>query len=73
MLNSCINGCNRVNVVVFGKIGSIPAKWWYSYKSGGIQAKVVVFGHSCCTRARVNVMGQGGFDWVKWLYSQKSC
>ena len=69
MLNSCQNGSNRVNVVVFGKSCCNRTKWWYSGKSGGIQRKVVVFGHSGCSRAKVVVMGQGGYIRAKWLYS----
>ena len=65
MLNSCRNGCNRVNVVVFGKSCCIRDKWWYSGKSGGIKEKVVVFEHSDYTRAKVVVMGQGCCIWVK--------
>ena len=61
MFNSCKNGCNTVNFVVFGKSGCIRTKWWYSSKSGGIQAKVLVSGHSGCTRVKM------GCNWAKML------
>ena len=44
--------CNRVKVVVFGKVvvvgqsGCVPAKWLYSDKTGCIKAKRLCSGKS---------------------------
>ena len=67
------SGCIRANVVVYGKIASIPAKWlyfgkvvefsqkWlYSGKSGCIRAKVVVFWEKRLYFDKVVVFGQSG-------------
>ena len=67
------SGCNRANVVVYGKIASIPAKWLYlgkvvefsqkwlhSGKSGCIRAKVVVFWEKRLYFDKVVVIGQSG-------------
>ena len=60
-------------VVLFGQNGCSQAKWWYSEKSGGIRAKVVVVGYKKLysrktgyIRAKVVLFGQ------KWLFSDKS-
>ena len=52
------SGCNRANVVVYRKIGFIPAKCLYIFK-------VVVFGQKRFYSEKDSVLVQ------KWLYSVK--
>ena len=44
-------------VVLFGKIGCIPVKWFYSGKTGCLRAKVVVFGQKRLYSVKVVVFG----------------
>ena len=59
------SGCDRKNVVAFGK------KWLYSDKSGYILAKDVVFGQSCCIWAKVVVIGQSFYSGRVVVFGQK--
>ena len=52
--------CNRANVVVYGKIGFIPAKWLYFGKVVVFWQKWLYSGKSCCIRAKVAMFGQIG-------------
>ena len=56
--------CIRDKVVLFGHIGCIPAKWFYS-------GKMDLFGQSGCNWATLLYLSKNCLNRIKWLYSEK--